>query len=99
MAVMRRKDHGRNAARPKRLRPDDDLFLRVVKPISLPSRALPFSLDLCLESGQTFAWRRRGSCWVGSIGKNAFSLRQVNGHLDCLASPPSGPAAERLRRY
>ncbi len=59
----------------------------------------PFSLDLCLESGQAFGWRKVDGAWAGAIGQTAFLLRGVPNGLEWDASGPAGQASMQLQHY
>lgn len=59
----------------------------------------PFSLDLCLDSGQAFAWSRSGGWWLGTIGETAFVLRQTGTGLECIFSGTENSATTLLRHY
>ncbi len=60
---------------------------------------LPFSLDLCLRSGQTFGWRAAGHTWIGTVRDAAFVLRQRENRLVGVSSEPPGRAARILGDY
>lgn len=59
----------------------------------------PFSLELCLESGQSFAWTRSGDEWRGTIGNTAFALRPATDGFEWRASFPGSDAVAALRKY
>jgi len=52
-----------------------------------------FDLDVCLNSGQAFAWFRHENGWIGSIRQTAFALRQEK---DRLLYRTSGPVSSQL---
>ena len=70
-----------------------------MKNISLPSKAFPFSLDLCLQSGQSFAWRNDHGFWVGTIRKTGFVIRQAEGGIQYVTSKTSEPPSCMLKHY
>lgn len=45
-----------------------------------------FSLDLCLSSGQSFAWRRDGDFWIGSICSLGLAIRQSKNGIEYFTS-------------
>jgi N-glycosylase/DNA lyase len=59
----------------------------------------PFSLDLNLQSGQSFAWRREDEFWIGSIRHATFVIRQFNERLEYVCSIPNSTAAGILNKY
>lgn len=67
--------------------------------LAVPPAARPLPLDLCLRSGQAFAWKRAGGAWVGSHGDAAFALRQEGHAIRFLASVPAREARARLADY
>ncbi len=70
--------------------------LRTLEPLKGSS---PFSLELCLASGQTFAWRRENAFWIGSIRNIGFGLCQTGRGIEYLSSAEAAPTAAWLRHY
>lgn len=60
---------------------------------------VPFSLDLCLHSGQSFAWRQHAGFWIGNIRQTGFVLQQTPGVIRYLCTGKEEFAASALRRY
>ncbi len=64
-----------------------------------------FDLNVCLNSGQAFAWFQRHDGWIGTIKETAFALRQAEGRLFFHATFASALHASRptphalLRHY
>jgi len=59
----------------------------------------PFDLDVCLNSGQAFAWFQRENAWLGAIRQTAFALRQEKDRLFYHTSAPSFPESDALLRH
>ena len=51
----------------------------------------PLDLEITLESGQTFQWRRQNDWWIGSLSNNIAFIRNTPGGLEFLTdmNPPS----------
>jgi len=59
----------------------------------------PFSLDLCLTSGQSFAWRCEDGWWLGTILRRGFAVRQVARGLEFRSTQADEGHAHRLGHY
>ena len=70
-----------------------------MKNILLPSGSFPFSLDLCLRSGQSFAWRNDYGFWFGSIRKTGFAIRQAEGGMEYMVSKTTESPSPLLKHY
>jgi len=68
----------------------------VIEPLTGSS---PFSLELCLASGQTFAWRHIHEFWIGSIRNMGFGLCQTERGIEYLSSAEAAPTVAVLRHY
>jgi N-glycosylase/DNA lyase len=67
--------------------------------LNFPSKAVPFSLDLCLESGQAFGWQKHGEFWRGSIRQNGFVLRQTASGLQFISTTSQQQGGQILSRH
>ncbi len=67
--------------------------------IKLSPFTFPFSLDLCLNSGQSFAWKRAGGFWAGSIGKTGFLLKQTKQGIQYFSTDSAPTSSKILKSY
>ena len=65
----------------------------------LKACSLPFSLDLCLDSGQSFAWKKHGDLWMGSIRRTGFMLQDTKEGIRYISSSPSPSDSKTLMHY
>lgn len=67
--------------------------------LKLSPEILPFSLDLCLNSGQSFAWMDKKRWCCGSIRQTGFLLQQTDQGIRYLSTKSSSESSQILKNY